>query len=366
MPATDIDSDERMNTSKGSPGHLFWALAILYLGSCAVGLVHFQIWGQIRDMMRNTVPSEWVESAFSDPTVISHGHLPRSLCVLPSMLLAEALGVEDDDDVFSIFAGFCIVLTALCVNRAHAAFFRPSGALLDVAVLAGFAAVSLFMNGRMCLGLCGYSIIVWTHLSWLVGKHRFFVTFAYSCTGLLLLTVSSGAFFIGTGLLVIWCAYWARGLQPGGKPRPTVIEIVCILLLLALACYLTNVFFEKMLDFYEVDDIEKSWRILEHGLARYMWDDQLESVAIFAMIFMASMAALAALLWIRTMARHALATYFVAIIAFGLVCGLFGDSTMATSLPAVAILLKKCVLTLGCSTDDGNLVFDDSRSRRAA
>jgi hypothetical protein len=315
---------------------IFVLLVVAYFTACCAGFIEFQIWGQVRDLVYGS-PSAWLMQAIADPMRYAHEHTPRALCVLPSMILAEWLGVEEDI-VFSAFAGLCIIFTAIFVSLTYSSVFTRRVVAGDPFILTLFMLLSLFMNGRMCLALCGYSLILWTHLSWLVGEQGFFPLLWKTCLGLFLMTVSSGAFMVGIGLCGVWAVYWVRGIRQSKTRGTTPLEVGFVIMLLVAVYPLTSLLLKKVLVFYDVDEIDQSWRILEHGVLRHVLGGIPADMLIFLLCTTILFLILVFAAWAGTMSKHIVASYFTAIIFLGLCCGFFGDSTLATTFPALVVL----------------------------
>lgn len=133
---------------------LFWGALVTYLMVILLDLKTFQMWPQVQTLYEAGFPVNL-------KSIYLHPHGLRYTLVYPIYLMAELLQVSPD-----IILSLAVL--AMCVMISHSlshciALHRKSTNIWKVKffVFLFFAALTLFMNGRLIYGLCAYSLMIY-------------------------------------------------------------------------------------------------------------------------------------------------------------------------------------------------------------
>jgi hypothetical protein len=266
------------------------------------------------------------EEIFFDPWGL------RSGLVMPALLLAEFTPL-DHDQAFGLTAGLCIVGTARLVQRTYTVCVRPKETRHELPIMLLFLFLGYFMHGRICYAFLGVAVLLRAHSFWLAGKMEAEKVVFYNMLGLLLLTASTGAFFIGCGMVGTWTMFAVLNIRRNNAA--ITVQPWPLLLSLPVAYFIyfqSELFLEKLMRWHGGDYM----MLLYHGQGTAM-KQYLPFLDFGMLLAVAPLVALVVgVFWFSIVRLRPAAGYLLTVISIGAVMGLCGDSTAATSLPVAA------------------------------
>lgn len=316
---------------------LNWALTLLFVGLIAFDLKRFSVWTQIL-LLEDADPVHLFNQF--------HAHTFRYSLMLPVIRLADYLGV-DRDRVFS-FAVCAMMIAVARLVASAAALCRSEAGAADsgrayAPVMLAFMTVSLVMNGRLVFAFLGMAIICRSQVAWVRGVRKSALTCVFEqMLGVVLMSVSSGAFVVGVATVLSLLVYVPVGLL-GRDARHLRLLLFVGVPVFGVQPFV-DVVVKKNLDMFGTG-WDAVFAMLDHGPGVFLrvFDD-----VVLAFVGLAPLAALVAFAAARAVVRRyqegANDTPLIMAIAIALAVGVFGYSTLLTGLvPAVALVAARLV-----------------------
>lgn len=314
----------------GSTSIFSWLVVTAFLIACTLRVIPFTIW-ESAVLFTYLDPYFYLvelsfEEIFFDPWGI------RSGLVMPALLLAEITPLSGDQ-AFGLTAGLCVVATARLVQRTYTTCVRPEETRHELPILLFFLCLGYFMNGRICYAFLGVAVLLRAHSYWLAGKMGPPKVVLYNMLGLVLMTASSGAFFVGCGMVGTWAMFAALNIRRNNatialQPWPLLVSLPVAYFIYFQA----DLFLEKLTRWHGGDYS----MLLYHGKGAVL--EQYIPFLDYAVLMAVAplMMLVVGVVWFSLVRLRPKAGYLLTVLSIGAVMGLFGDSTAATSLPIIA------------------------------
>ena len=301
-----------------------------FLVACTLNVIPFTIWESAILFTYLDPHFYLVELSFEEILFDPWGI--RSGLVMPALLLAEVTPLSGDQ-AFGLTAGLCIVATARLVQRTYTVCVRPDETRHELPIMMFFLFLGYFMNGRICYAFLGVAILLRAHSYWLAGKMKVPKVVFYNMLGLVLMTVSSGSFFVGCSLIGTWTMFAVLNIRRNNatiavRPWPLLLSLPVAYFMYFQA----DLFLEKLTRWHGGDYT----MLLYHGKGAVL--EQYVPFLDYGMLMaVAPLLALAVgVFWFSLVRLRPKAGYLLTVLSIGAVMGMFGDSTAATSLPIAA------------------------------
>lgn len=304
-------------------------LAAGFMAVVILGLKTFSLWQQVLDMLYND-PLNALASM--------HPHALRYTVVFPFLALAQTFGLPPDVP-FSIFVGFLIVMIGYLGSRLLSMVLIGSmagGASLFPWVFLPIAVLSLAMNGRIALAMCGITLIVTlqtAHAARMPGNE--WGRALGQLGGLLLASVSSGTIVIGFLMILGFNFVGAMGRWPVVERRDFPGMVLGVIFGLAVVPTIVVGFFKNVN--YFGGGIFGASRMLEHGAGAFL--PKVEQLAMILGIGLVAIAMMVVSFAIRLLKQRSVISPLVVGVVAAICGGAFGFSTLASAAPLFLVTI---------------------------
>jgi hypothetical protein len=191
------------------------------------------------------------------------------------------------------------------------------------------------MNGRICFAILGASVLYVTHFRWFRGEIGSWRLMAVNIGSLVLMTVSTGAFYVGVAIAMTATILALRDPRPGlAKGQITINSTLAALPAMGLIVHQATLFNDKLARWHDGDYL----MVVYHGplmlIERYIPSLPAELV----LCGIAAVTLCSGVLWLGYATSFPVThTYLATTVVLGIVCGAFGWSTLLTNLPGYLI-----------------------------
>jgi len=311
----------------------FWIDSLIraaFLFAVLTGVKHFEIWDSVRQFI-DYDPWLYLSTPLSELT--QNAWWIRTGLVIPALVVGELTPLGRDLS-FGLCAAGALFLAIRNTNSAIDGLLglHPGRTILTTVFM---LSVGWFMNGRICFAILGASVLYVTHFRWFRGEVGTWRLLLANVVALVLMTVSTGAFYVGVAITMTTTLLALRDPRPGlAKGCITINSTLAILPSLALIVHQASLFNDKLARWHDGDYL----MIVYHGplmlIERYV-------PAVPAELVLCGIAAgtlCSGVLWLGYATSFPVThTYLATTVVLGIVCGAFGWSTLLTNLPGYLI-----------------------------
>lgn len=308
-----------------------WSAQALLLAAVLLGIKQFEIWDSVRQFI-DYDPWLYLNTPFHE--LSANAWWIRTGLVLPSLIVSEFTPITRDLS-FGIYATIVVLLTVRACTQTQdevlgASPIRTLGTTLFLLGL------SLCMNGRICFAVLGAAWLYRAHFRWFRGDTGTMALAVANLLSLILMTVSTGAFYVGISIVMAATFLGMRDPRPGpAQGQLTLNTIIASIPSLLLVIHQATLFNEKLSRWHDGDYL----MIVYHGPLRLI-EEYIPSVPPELLLCGISVGGVCVgVFWLGYASSFPIAnTYLTTTVMFGLLCGAFGWSTLLTNLPGYVLM----------------------------
>ncbi|XZE55168.1 hypothetical protein SH139x_001166 [Planctomycetaceae bacterium SH139] len=319
-----------------------WIALLARLGFALLvltGIKEFEIWDSVRQFISYD-PWIYLNTPFHE--LRTNAWWIRTGLVIPSLLVSEWTPLSRNLS-FGLYAMITVMLTIRIVNKTVQLLLGPSQ-IRTLCTTLFILFVALFMNGRICFAILGAALLYSAHYRWFRGDIGTLRLALINLGALILMTVSTGAFYVGASIVMTATCLAIRDPRPGpAQGHATINSMLSAIPATYLVFHQATLFNEKLFRWHDGDYL----MIVYHGplmlLEKYI-------PAIPPELLLCGLLAgglCAGVFWLGYANMFPISdTYLITTVILGIVCGAFGWSTLLTNLPGY-ILIGWTVITRG-------------------
>lgn len=321
--------DKVASSSQPTDGQFNWLAFFACVSFCFIvvsGVKRFEIWDSVRQFI-DYDPWIYLETPLAELT--QNAWWIRTALVIPCLLVSESLSM-DREFIFSIYVTVLLMLTICIVNRVINEILGPNQ-IRDLITTLFLLFIAYFMNGRICFAVLGASLLYLCHYRWFEGRRGTIHLSIMNLVALILMTVSTGAFYVGVSMVLAVTILGVRDPRPGSRQfQATLNSSIAFIPCLLLVIHQAVLFNEKLSRWHDGDYL----MVVYHGPLMLI-ETHIPSIpAELLLCGLIACALSGGVIWLGFANAFPIQdTYLVTTVILGFLCGAFGYSTLLTNLP---------------------------------